>query len=87
MLTNKIILDEIFFREIMEAFPNAKVLLTTRDPETWYESVKNSIMGIGKMLRWPPVRFYLWLRGGLAGLDMTNTLSCTPTRGWDRSKS
>ena len=27
----------------MEAFPEAKVLLTVRAPDTWYESVKNSI--------------------------------------------
>ena len=33
----------LFFRELLAAFPDAKVLLTVRDPESWYESVKNSI--------------------------------------------
>ena len=33
----------MFFRELLAAFPDAKVLLTVRDPESWYESVKNSI--------------------------------------------
>mmetsp|Transcript_42389 Transcript_42389/g.48715 ORF Transcript_42389/g.48715 Transcript_42389/m.48715 type:complete len:168 (+) Transcript_42389:209-712(+) len=28
----------------MEAFPNAKVILTERDPKKWYLSVKNSIL-------------------------------------------
>ena len=27
----------------MEAFPKAKVILTTRSPNTWYSSVKESI--------------------------------------------
>ena len=27
-----------FYRELMEAFPEAKVLLTVRDPERWFES-------------------------------------------------
>merc|ERR1719348_2024340 len=34
----------IFYKELMEIYPNAKVLFTDRDPEKWYESVKNSIM-------------------------------------------
>ena len=32
-----------FYKELMLAFPNAKVILTVRDPSTWYDSVKNSI--------------------------------------------
>ena len=27
----------------MDVFPNAKVLLTVRDPESWYKSVKETI--------------------------------------------
>ena len=32
-----------FWEPLMEAFPEAKVLLTVRDPEAWYESAKSSI--------------------------------------------
>ena len=32
-----------FYEPLMEVFPEAKVLLTVRDPDAWYESVKNSI--------------------------------------------
>src|SRR5690606_29421362 len=32
-----------YWREITAAFPNAKVILTVRDPESWYESALNSI--------------------------------------------
>lgn len=32
-----------FYKEQMQAFPNAKVILTVRDPERWYESVRATI--------------------------------------------
>lgn len=32
-----------FYKELMEVYPEAKVLLTVRDPEKWYESTKNTI--------------------------------------------
>ena len=32
-----------FYQELMAAYPDAKVLLTTRDPESWYASAKATI--------------------------------------------
>jgi hypothetical protein len=32
-----------FYEELMERHPDAKVILSVRDPERWYESVKNTI--------------------------------------------
>ena len=32
-----------FYKELMQAYPDAKVLLSVRDPEKWYESVANTI--------------------------------------------
>ncbi len=32
-----------FYEELMERHPDAKVLLSVRDPERWYESVRNTI--------------------------------------------
>lgn len=32
-----------FYKELMHAYPDAKVLLTVRDPEKWYESVSSTI--------------------------------------------
>ena len=32
-----------FWREQLEVFPDAKVILSRRDPERWYESVMNTI--------------------------------------------
>ena len=34
-----------FWRELAEAFPDAKVVLTTRDAESWYESYHATIRG------------------------------------------
>ena len=31
------------YKELMQAYPEAKVLLSVRDPEKWYESVSNTI--------------------------------------------
>lgn len=32
-----------YWQEITETFPEAKVILTLRDPDSWYESARNSI--------------------------------------------
>ena len=37
-----------FYEELMERYPDAKVILTVRDPERWYESARNTIYGIQK---------------------------------------
>jgi hypothetical protein len=37
-----------FYKELMEEYPDAKVLLSVRDPERWYESTANTIYGMRK---------------------------------------
>ena len=32
-----------FWRELMDLYPEAKVLLTHRDPKAWYKSIRNTI--------------------------------------------
>lgn len=34
-----------YWKELLETFPDAKVLLTTRDPQRWYDSVYRTIYG------------------------------------------
>jgi hypothetical protein len=36
-----------FWRELTAAYPAAKVVLTTRDPERWYDSVHNTLYHFG----------------------------------------
>ena len=40
-----------FWREQMEAFPQAKVILSLRDPDSWYSSIMNTIWKISEMIR------------------------------------
>lgn len=39
-----------FWRELTEAYPEAKVILTVRDPEKWYESTYNTLYQIAKQM-------------------------------------
>lgn len=39
------------YKALMEAFPDAKVLLSVRDPDRWYESTLTSIYSLAKTLR------------------------------------
>jgi Sulfotransferase domain len=32
-----------FYKELVEAYPDAKVILTIRDPQKWYESTKRTV--------------------------------------------
>ena len=45
-----------FYREMMQAFPDAKVVLSVRDPERWYDSVLPTLWAIDQVLPWwfPP---------------------------------
>mmetsp|Transcript_14678 Transcript_14678/g.16239 ORF Transcript_14678/g.16239 Transcript_14678/m.16239 type:complete len:261 (-) Transcript_14678:1030-1812(-) len=33
-----------FYKQLLAAFPEAKIVLTVRDPHRWYQSVKNTIL-------------------------------------------
>ena len=45
-----------FYRELMAAFPNAKVLLSLRDPDAWYDSTRSTLFAVKDALPWwfPP---------------------------------
>lgn len=38
------------WKELSDVYPNAKIVLSTRDPETWYDSVYNSVWQFNVML-------------------------------------
>ncbi|KAH8652663.1 hypothetical protein BGZ60DRAFT_533525 [Tricladium varicosporioides] len=46
-----------FSKELIERFPNAKVVLTQRDPESWVKSVDNSIIYILSWRIWKLLRY------------------------------
>jgi hypothetical protein len=43
-----------FYEELMQRHPDAKVLLSVRDPERWYESTRQTIYKIGKLATGSP---------------------------------
>lgn len=55
----------LVYRDLMALYPEAKVLLTVRDPEKWYESTRETIYRVSNLipawqryLLWPVARFY-----------------------------
>ena len=54
-----------FYEQLMERYPDAKVLLSVRDPERWYESTRNTIYELTKLSD-----HSLFTRLGLASLSL-----------------
>ena len=46
-----------FAKELVAAFPNAKVVLTKRDPESWIKSMNTTIYDILEWRIWPILRY------------------------------
>jgi hypothetical protein len=44
-----------FYEELMERYPEAKVILTVRDPESWYESARSTIYGMQRVASSSPL--------------------------------
>jgi len=68
----------LWWKDLMRIYPNAKVLLTDRDPVRWYESVKNSILQVCYLSDgfWNlPIRV---IASGFGNTDMANWISRTP---------
>ncbi|MGH8909421.1 MAG: sulfotransferase family protein [Egibacteraceae bacterium] len=42
-----------FYKELLEACPGAKVVLTVRDPDKWYDSALNTIYAMGQTRQQP----------------------------------
>ncbi|HZR39788.1 MAG TPA: sulfotransferase [Ktedonobacteraceae bacterium] len=68
-----------FYKELMSMYPDAKVLLSVRDPEKWYESAMSTIYSVGHSDRGPFVPLLLLLLkfmnpGVAAGRPMVNRL-------------
>lgn len=43
-----------FYEQLMERYPDAKVLLSVRDPERWYESTRNTVYELSRISRISP---------------------------------
>lgn len=68
-----------FYKELMEVYPDAKVLLSVRDPEKWYESVSSTIYQVSQRSRtaFAPLLLLLlkFVRPGVGrGVPMVNQI-------------
>jgi hypothetical protein len=64
-----------FYEHLMESYPDAKVLLSVRDPERWYESTLNSIYKATKLSSGSP---FTRLGFGLLSLLKFGTFTIRP---------
>ncbi|MFX1256095.1 MAG: sulfotransferase family protein [Promethearchaeota archaeon] len=53
----------LFYKELMTTYPDAKVLLSVRDPQKWYDSVYQTIYATTRIPRWlirafPPIQWF-----------------------------
>ena len=62
-----------FYEELMEAFPGAPVILTVRDSERWYESMRSTIYQIRKVTTGPPLVKAAFAFAGLFAPGVTGT--------------
>ena len=51
----------LFFKDLMEAFPKAKVILTVRDTDSWFKSWHNSIAKSLRLIENPFYKHFLKL--------------------------
>ena len=74
-----------FYEELMEAFPEAPVILTVRDPEPWYESLRSTIYQLRKLTAGPlPVRAAFTL-AGLFAPGVTDTARLADHLIWENT--
>ena len=71
----------------MKAYPNAKIILSVRDPKKWYRSVKNTIFYGNMMNRTFPTNIFCRLIGNKGWMNMVERLSLMPFNGLDRGNS
>ena len=63
-----------FWRDLVKAYPEAKVILTERDPESWYKSITNTIfdfMSRGTAGQTDPIRLAQMSMGKVIVADQT----------------
>ena len=67
-------------RELMEVFPDAKVILTIREPEAWYESVKNTIYKTKNIHQIFPMNMLIWMSGYYQNRKVVSKITTKPVR-------
>ena len=63
----------------MDAFPDAKVILTVRDPVKWHQSMNNTILKLYRVLTEDPfVVIFMWLVGRKRTTELFKKMDLSP---------
>ena len=54
----------MFYKDFLRIYPDAKVVLTTRDFPSWYESIRHFILGLTGTIDCWPVCLFMWAMDG-----------------------
>ena len=73
----------LFYKDLMKAFPAAKVVLTVREPRKWYQSVKATTYQSKLNLQSYAFRSLLWVTGYLSGVETAHELATFVPDGLD----
>ena len=64
----------------MDAFPDAKVVLSVRSPQTWYKSVHESIYKFHVLREDPAVKIFGYLIGKKKNMECVDDISMHPPK-------
>ncbi|TRY78754.1 hypothetical protein TCAL_09468 [Tigriopus californicus] len=70
-----------FYRDMLRAFPKAKVILTVRNPETWYKSVRETIYEGNKKTKDFAVRLFMQIAGKTNLVEVIDRTAWEPAEG------
>src|SRR5918993_2309140 len=72
-----------FYEELMEAFPEAPVILTVRDPAPWYESTRSTIHGLRRLTCGPLLVRAAFALAGLFAPGVTGAVRLADHLVWE----
>ena len=67
----------LYWKDLMKMYPNAKVLLTVRDPIKWYNSVKNTIRQMAEFMKDSPAAIPMRIVQRIMGKEPSALYTCT----------
>ena len=70
----------------MKAFPDAKVVLSVRNPETWYQSVKDTVYKSKEFYEDFALRTFMRLNGMFEVTEVATKTSGAVPKGLDKGK-
>ena len=76
-----------FYEELMERYPGAKVLLSVRDPDRWYESTRSTIYELSKITARSPYPPCFRPAGSIRAALRTSSSGMEPSTASSRTRT